>query len=42
MIRTNDLVKVFRTDEAETIALNNVNMEINEDEFVAIMSLSGC
>ncbi|MFA8433646.1 MAG: ABC transporter ATP-binding protein [Marinifilaceae bacterium] len=42
MIKTNDLVKVFRTDEVETTALNNVNLEINEGEFVAIMGPSGC
>lgn len=42
MIKTNDLVKVFHTDEVETTALNNVNLEINEGEFVAIMGPSGC
>ena len=42
MIKTNNLVKVFRTDEVETTALNNVNLEINEGEFVAIMGPSGC
>lgn len=42
MIRTNDLIKVYRTDEVETTALNNVNIEINEGEFVAIMGPSGC
>jgi len=42
MIKTNDLVKVFRTDEVETTALNNVNLEINDGEFVAIMGPSGC
>ncbi|RUT73567.1 ABC transporter ATP-binding protein [Ancylomarina longa] len=42
MIKTNNLVKVFRTDEVETTALNNVNLEINNGEFVAIMGPSGC
>jgi putative ABC transport system ATP-binding protein len=42
MIKTNNLIKVFRTDEVETTALNNVNLEINEGEFVAIMGPSGC
>ncbi len=42
MIRTKDMVKVYRTDEVETTALNNVNIEINEGEFVAIMGPSGC
>ena len=42
MIRTNELVKVFRTDEVETTALNRVNMEVGNGEFVAIMGPSGC
>ncbi|MEE4196953.1 MAG: ABC transporter ATP-binding protein [Bacteroidales bacterium] len=42
MIKTNDLVKVFRTDEVETTALNQVNLNINSGEFVAIMGPSGC
>ena len=42
MIKTNDLVKVFRPDEVETTALNQVNLNINSGEFVAIMGPSGC
>ncbi len=42
MIKTVDLVKVFRTDEVETTALNKVNIHIKEGEFVAIMGPSGC
>lgn len=42
MINTKNLIKVFRTDEVETTALNNVNLEINNGEFVAIMGPSGC
>lgn len=42
MIRTEDLQKVFRTDEMETWALNNVNIDIRKGEFVAIMGPSGC
>lgn len=42
MIRTVDLVKVFRTDEVETTALNKVSFEVKEGEFVAIMGPSGC
>lgn len=42
MIKTVNLQKVFRTDEVETYALNNVNVEVKEGEFVAIMGPSGC
>ncbi|MBN2018419.1 MAG: ABC transporter ATP-binding protein [Candidatus Cloacimonetes bacterium] len=42
MIKTNDLVKVYRTDEVETTALNKVNLDIKEGEFVAVMGPSGC
>ena len=42
MIQTKELVKVFRTDEVETTALNKVNLEVNSAEFVAVMGPSGC
>lgn len=42
MITTNNLKRVFTTDEVETTALNNVNITIKEGEFVAIMGPSGC
>jgi len=42
MIKTVDLVKVFRTDEVETTALNKVSFEVAKGEFVAIMGPSGC
>ena len=42
MIKTIDLQKVFRTEEVETWALNNISFEIKEGEFVAIMGPSGC
>ena len=42
MIRTENLQKVFWTDEVETWALNNVNLEIKEGEFAAVMGPSGC
>ena len=42
MIKTVDLIKVFRTDEVETTALNKVNIEVQDGEFVAIMGPSGC
>lgn len=42
MIKTNQLTKIFRTDEVETTALNQVSFEIKKGEFVAIMGPSGC
>ena len=42
MIKTENLAKVFRTDEIETYALNGVNFEVKKGEFVAIMGPSGC
>ena len=42
MIKTVNLNKVFRTEEIETSALNNVNLHIQKGEFVAIMGPSGC
>lgn len=42
MIKTMNLKRMYATDEVETTALNNVNIEINEGEFVAIMGPSGC
>ena len=42
MIRTEQLEKVFMTDEVETTALNQVNIEIKEGEFTAVMGPSGC
>lgn len=42
MIRIENLNKVFRTEEVETTALNNVSLHVKEGEFVAIMGPSGC
>jgi putative ABC transport system ATP-binding protein len=42
MIKTDELTKVFRTEEVETYALNAVSFEINAGEFVAVMGPSGC
>lgn len=42
MITVKDLSKVYRTDEIETLALENVNLDIREGEFVSIMGPSGC
>ena len=42
MIKTIGLSKIFRTENVQTTALNEVNIEINRGEFVAIMGPSGC
>ena len=42
MIKTIGLSKIFRTESVQTIALNEVNLEITQGEFVAIMGPSGC
>mgnify|MGYP002230024223 CR=1 FL=1 len=41
MIQVNELTKVFKTDEVETWALDKVNIEIGQGEFVAVMGPSG-
>lgn len=42
MIKIENLTKIFRTEEVETVALNGVNMQVADGEFVAIMGPSGC
>jgi putative ABC transport system ATP-binding protein len=42
MIKTRNLRKIYRTEEVETTALNNINLEIIAGEYVAIMGPSGC
>ncbi|MFA6400215.1 MAG: ABC transporter ATP-binding protein [Salinivirgaceae bacterium] len=42
MIKTEKLSKVFRTEEVETLALNQVDVHVKSGEFVAIMGPSGC
>ena len=42
MLKLHNLSRVYRTDDVETVALNNVNIEIGQGEFVAIMGPSGC
>ncbi|MCG8526260.1 MAG: ABC transporter ATP-binding protein [Opitutales bacterium] len=42
MIKTHNLSKIFTTEEVETTALHNINIHIQEGEFVSIMGPSGC
>ena len=42
MIQLENIKKVFRTEEVETIALAGITMRVEEGEFVAIMGPSGC
>jgi len=42
MIRLQNVEKVYRTEKIETLALNNINLEIQEGEFVSVMGPSGC
>ncbi|MCK9414933.1 MAG: ATP-binding cassette domain-containing protein, partial [Prolixibacteraceae bacterium] len=42
MLRIENLCKTFYTEEVETIALNQVSLEIQSGEFVAIMGPTGC
>lgn len=42
MIKIENLSRVYRTSEIETLALENINFEVKEGEFVAIMGPSGC
>ncbi len=42
MIKITNLQKYYRTEEVETVALNNLNIHVKEGEFVAVMGPSGC
>ncbi|MDR3252272.1 MAG: ABC transporter ATP-binding protein [Tannerella sp.] len=42
MIKLNNLEKIYRTKEIETVALENVNLEVKKGEFMSIMGPSGC
>ncbi len=42
MIKLIDIVKTHRTDELETTPLNNINLEVADGEFLAVMGPSGC
>ena len=42
MIKITDLQKFYRTEEVETVALNNLSINVKKGEFVAVMGPSGC
>ena len=42
MIETRNLKKIYTTEEVETTALNQVNLGVQEGEFIAVMGPSGC
>lgn len=42
MITLKGINKIYRTDEIETVALENVNLEVEKGEFLSIMGPSGC
>ena len=42
IIKIQNLEKIYRTEEVETIALNKISIDVKEGEFVAIMGPSGC
>jgi putative ABC transport system ATP-binding protein len=42
MIKLTNLEKIYRTKEIETVALENVNLEVGKGEFLSIMGPSGC
>jgi putative ABC transport system ATP-binding protein len=42
MIKLDKLTKVYRTDEIESTALNEVSFKIEKGEFVSVMGPSGC
>ena len=42
MLKLHNLTRIYQTEDVETSALNNVNIEIDQGEFVAIMGPSGC
>ncbi len=42
MIKTRELTKIYRANEIETTALENINIDIKHGEFISIMGPSGC
>ena len=42
MIKLTEINKIYRTNEIETVALENVNLEVEKGEFLSIMGPAGC
>lgn len=42
MIKLNGIEKVYRTEKMETVALSNINLEVEKGQFVSVMGPSGC
>ncbi|MDR1004826.1 MAG: ABC transporter ATP-binding protein [Prevotellaceae bacterium] len=42
MIKLTEINKIYRTNEIETVALENVNLEVEKGEFLSVMGPSGC
>jgi putative ABC transport system ATP-binding protein len=42
IIQLQDITKIYRTTEVETIALEKVNLKVKEKEFISVMGPSGC
>ncbi len=42
MIKLQNVEKVYRTSSIETLALNNINLDVKKGEFISIMGPSGC
>ena len=42
MIQLSQVNKIYRTDEIETVALENINLDVRKGEFLAVMGPSGC
>jgi putative ABC transport system ATP-binding protein len=42
MIKLENVSKIYRTKTIETVALNNINLDIAEGEFLSVMGPSGC
>ncbi len=42
MIRLENISKTYKTKEIETLALDNINLEVEDGEFISVMGPSGC